>query len=57
MRTITAIMLALGVAGGLLLSKGMPTDVGSCYSPQPICISGSPVCICDLSMNCLWACR
>lgn len=48
------ILLALLV---LTVSLAAHADIGSCYSPRPICISGYPVCICDISLNCFWACR
>jgi hypothetical protein len=40
----------------LLFALPSPQDVGSCYSVQPICIVGHPVCLCTITLNCYWAC-
>lgn len=34
-----------------------PTGYGSCYEPEPICLGGTqPVCVCDITNYCAWAC-
>lgn len=40
-----------------LLSATATADVGSCYSPKPICLSGQPVCLCTYTMQCWWGCK
>lgn len=53
---------ALVVAAGLLMmligcSAPEPTGYGSCYEPKPICMYPTvPVCLCDWSDYCVWAC-
>lgn len=44
---------------GLIIATAEPAQagVGSCYEPKPFCFGGHPTCICDLTMNCMWACR
>lgn len=32
-------------------------DVGSCYSPRPICIGTQPVCLCSYTQQCFWSCQ
>jgi hypothetical protein len=32
--------------------------VGSCYEVRPLCMwPQSPLCICDMTQNCMWVCR
>jgi hypothetical protein len=57
MRRIVAISIALATAYALFTERPAEADIGSCYSVRPICIQGHPVCVCDIAMNCFWACR
>lgn len=41
----------------VLMSEPQPQGVGSCYEVKPICLMGRPVCLCDLNLQCSWACR
>jgi hypothetical protein len=55
--TRTIIALVTFLAFGCAVSEE-PEGIGSCASdPQPICISGRPVCVCNYSMQCFWSCR
>lgn len=57
------ILVGVIVAGVLALvgaatERPAAADVGSCYSVQPICMYPSQaVCMCNVSMQCYWACR
>lgn len=56
---VTAIACVFAVVASSAQAEPAPSeqDIGSCYSLRPICTMGSPVCMCDYSMNCFWACR
>jgi hypothetical protein len=50
-------VLALSSTSQASAPETQEADVGSCYSARPICIGTSPVCVCNYSMQCFWACR
>lgn len=56
-KTALASLLLLALSYCLAPIPSASADVGSCYSPRPICVQGSVVCMCDVSLNCFWACR
>lgn len=40
------------------LTRAPPHGVGSCYEVRPICMPPqNPLCICDLTYNCMWVCK
>jgi hypothetical protein len=56
MKIAFALFAAL-VAIVVLASSPAPADTGSCYSPRPVCIVGTPTCYCTPTMQCYWVCR
>jgi hypothetical protein len=52
-----ALAVALLATLAVCLATQAKADIGSCYSPKPVCIGTHPVCICDITQNCWWACK
>lgn len=56
-RSAAAADEVLESTAGPVMSEPTPQGVGSCYEVKPICLMGRPVCLCDLNLQCSWACR
>jgi hypothetical protein len=62
MRYIKAILLltAASVLVSVATSEAIevvPVDIGGCYSVQPLCLFGKPVCVCTIALECWWGCK
>lgn len=57
MKFIASVFAAFIVIGVQLEQQPEEQGYGSCYEVKPICIQGSPQCVCTVTQQCFWACR
>lgn len=57
MRKLVAVAVTC-LVGLVVMTGEAEADVGSCYSVAPICMYPTrPLCLCNQTMQCFWACR
>jgi hypothetical protein len=56
---VSVLVASFAVTSQAKQPEAAESDYGSCYSVRPICVGygTAPVCMCNQSMQCFWACR